>query len=530
MATTFDYKVILDKPTWRPLAFALNASAAASCIAYDQRNSTDCHPWVYQFVSAAIVNAYNTKTNEHIFLGSPTMGTFAAGAGACFVPSAGPNGTVSSNCTSTSIVISTALASAVGINQLANRGDGTGFKLRVIGNSAGGSGKTEEVTITANTGGTSAASTTFPTLTITPALTFTPAAGDRYEMLSGRVFLMATAASIFKFYDVATNSFSAALTATNLTTPAVDNTMFVLDELYVPTGRTPGQGYFGNMTATGSSATTLTGTAGATDASLAVNEYANFQIRIVTDTATPTAVGQRRKIDSHTAATPTVYTVRQWAVTPSTTCTYVVEAVGDIVCFTGSAVAVSHTYAAGGFRTDGSWSTGAAAASGNIQIPNRQANSAAGMTAVWASSYTSLDTAKNTRYSGVYYLRGGATSTMDVLDIAANSWTTGIGGAAIIYGGATGTTFTTGTCSAYDPITSGGRYMYIHQSGIQRFYRFDCKNRVMEPFTYLPYLQGAAVLGNKLALVPYIDGTTKTGFLLHWRNTGQEWFEVGTGH
>ena len=63
----------------------------------------------------------------------------------------------------------------------------------------------------------------------------------------------------------------------------------------------PGKGFFDVLTATATGATSITGTVAGADAAVLLNEYRNFQIRIVEDTVTPTAVGQRRNITSHTA-------------------------------------------------------------------------------------------------------------------------------------------------------------------------------------------------------------------------------------
>lgn len=521
MATTYGHKPYHHLPEWRGLAGALNASAAGACLACDLRNNTDRDPYIYHFAAATALNRYNPITDEWQFLGSPAMGIFAAGTGVRFVPSAGPNGTLAAGWSTTAGALTTALPAAVGINQLANRGDGTGYKVRITGNAAGSSGKTEERNIVANTAGTT------PTITLDSALSFTPASGDRYEFLSGRVFLMATAATIFKFYDVATNSYSAALNVTNLTAPAVDNEVLALDELYVPTGRAPGAGYFGNLVSSGTGATSITGPVGGADASQAVDEWKNRQIRVVTDATAPTAVGQRKKITANTAANPTVYTVDAWDVTPTVGATFVIENIGDLVAFTGSASALSHTYAAGGWRADGAWSTGATAGAASLQIPNRPANTAAGITGCFAFGMTALDTAKNIRYSGVYLIRGGAVATIDCLDLATLSWSTGIGGTAIAYGGS-GATFTTGTCSRYDPVANAGRRWYINQSGLQRFLYFDVLTRTLVPWADLPNVQSTAVVGEKLALVGVIDGATKGTYILHLINTGTLCYEVLT--
>jgi hypothetical protein len=440
------------------------------------------------------------------------MGTFAAGCGSVFVASAGPNGTLAGGDSTTSVVLSTALPAAVGINQLANRGGlGTGFKIRITGNSAGGSGKTEEAYIIGNTAGTT------PTITLATALSFTPQAGDRYEFLSGRVFIFATGATVFKYYDIATNSMSGSLNVTNLTTPATDISLLALDELYTPIGQLPGMGFFGNLTATATSSTTLTGTAAGTDASLQANEYANFQIRVVMDTATPTSVGQRRKITSHTAANPTVYTLSTaWTVTPSATATYVIEGIGDIICFTAAST-TSFTYAAGGWRADGPWSTATTnGGSAALQIPSRPANTAAGISSCWPFGLAALDAAKNMRYSNVYLLRGGGVNTIDALDIAALSWSAGTGGSDIAYGNKGTVTFTTGTCGTYDPATNNGQYWYINQNGGQRFLRFDVLTRTLVPWSFYRQTQAGAIVGERMAVNWAVDGSAVGTYVYFW--------------
>jgi hypothetical protein len=522
MTTSYAIKPGIDVPEWFPEANLLNAHAAGGCLAYDQRNGLDRHPLIYQYASAAILNAYNPITDEWSFIGNPAMGTFGAGCGATFVASAGPNGTIAAGASSSSVTLSTALPAAVGINQMCNRGDGVPFKVRITDTTAG---KTEDAYVIGNSAGTTPVLTLSKTLGSQTNLSFTPATGATYQFLSGRVFLMATAAPMWKWYDILTNSFSAALTATNLTAPATDTWLGVLDELYTPVGEVPGMGFFGQNTAGGSAAGTLTGQTGGTDASLQANEYANFQIRIVADPTTPASVGQRRKIASHTAANPTVYTLSSnWTTNPSNAAVYVIEQIGDVIAFTGSAVALSHTYAAAGWRADGAWSTGVTNGGvAALQIPARQANTAAGITGCIAYGITP-DSAKNARRSAIYMVRGGAIATMDCLDIAALSWTTGVGGAAIAYGNQ-GDTFTTGTCGCYDPngtykdasamlgnagVSEPGLYWYISLSGGQRFRRFDVKNRVLQPWAYYRQAQGAAAVGERMAMSWAYDSSGPT--------------------
>jgi thioredoxin 1 len=125
--------------------------------------------------------------------------------------------------------------------------------------------------------------------------------------------------------------------------------------------------------------------------------------------ANPQAVGQRRKIVSHTNGDPNVYTITpNWTTTPTAAAAkYVVEGIGDVIYFGGSG-AVCFTKAIGGFRADGNWSTGAAAGAASLQVPNRPSSTAAGMgAACWAFGFAALDAQKANRYSGVYLTRGG---------------------------------------------------------------------------------------------------------------------------
>ena len=155
MTTTLGFKDLIDLPQWRTLANSLNATAAGSCICGDSRNDISRDPYLYLLINANTFQRYNVKNDEWQTLSSPALaGTFGAGAGSVFVPSAGPSGTLAAGSTTSSVILSTALPAAVGVNQLANRGDGVGYKIRIIGNASGSSGKTEERYIIGNTGGT----------------------------------------------------------------------------------------------------------------------------------------------------------------------------------------------------------------------------------------------------------------------------------------------------------------------------------------------------------------------------------------
>lgn len=508
--TTLGFKDVIDLPDFRQLAPSPATSAAGLCLASDMVNSEDRHPFIYEFASSTVLNAWSIKSDDWIQLSSPGMGgTFGAGSACVFASSQGPRGTLASGWTSTVGALTTALPATVGVNQLANRGDGVGYKIRIIGNASGASsGKVEERTIVSNTGGTT------PTITLDSALTFTPASGDAYEILSGRVYLLnagTLGATSWRTYDIATNSYIS-LSQTNLPgTIGTDSELVSLDELYVPNDKVPGLGFYGLLTATATGATTITGQVAGADSSLVANEYRNFQIRIVEDTTNKTAVGQRVRISSHTGGASPVYTIPGWIVTPSATAKYVIEGNNDVIAITTAATTI-YTYNI----TGNAWSTTTFGARGSA--------SGAGCSALWGFGYQP-DTQRNARHSLIYCFRGGATNSLDILDIAGGAnglWTNGV-----VYGNQTATyTFTIGTSWRNNPVTQNGRYAYCNLNGGQRILRFDMVNRVMEPWCYLRYSQGAAVVGTKMGLATFFDGATKLALLCVRRSTGAEFFQT----
>jgi hypothetical protein len=403
--------------------------------------------------------------------------------------------------------LTTALPAAVGINQLANRCDGTGFKIRIIGNRSGGAGVTEERTIIGNTAGTT------PTIYLDSALSFTPGSGDGYEILSGRLYCLGmgtTAAGIWKAYDRATNSMLANLSTTNLpATIGTDASFVMLDEQYCI--NLPGEGFLlgtGDggiaahaLTATGSSSTTLTGQTSGGDYAINANEYRNFQIRIVKDVSIPTAVGQRRKITSHTggAATTPVYTVPTWTVTPSVNAQYVIENANECLLWsTASTNTYCYVSDAVGSASADTWSTSTYGV--------RSGAMAAGCVSFQPFA-TALDAQKNARYSFIYSWRGGGVTTMDVLDIAGGS--TGAWSGAAVYGGSS-VLLNTGNSGVYDPFSG---YYYMNPVGTNAFSRFQPTHRVMENWAQLRFAQGTAVVGNRMASHAFIDGSTKVPFV-----------------
>ena len=512
------FKKVIDTPVWRQVAPAPNAHAAAACLTSDMRSDVSRNPFVYQLVSNTILNRYNIVTKAWNFVISPALaGTFGAGAATAFAPSLGLVGTIAAGATTTSVVLSTALPTAVGLNMLANRGGSGdyGFKLRIIDTTAG---KTAERYIVGNTAGTT------PTITVLSTFGFTPATGARYEIIGGRVFMLgaaATAANIWRSFEVASNTLSTGLSTTGLpATIGTDSSLMVLDEQYTPYDCSPGDGMIKGaynydtgvvsrfaLTATASGASSLTGQATLGDAVVAVNEYRNFQIRIVEDTVTPAAVGQRRIIASHTVGPSPVYTLgTAWTTTPSSSAKFVIE-LPNLILLRSTATTTVYTYNYGDATiNNGTNSIASAAWSTTYFGVATVANAAGGM---WAPSFgIRPDVARNARHSFCYFFRG-AGATLDVLDIAGSI--TGTWTAAVVYDGSPGAFPATGSGGCYAPFDNEGRMFYMNlyvASAVNQIYRFDVQNRVLSPYTATDFIQtGAAALGNRMAAYCAIDGS-----------------------
>jgi hypothetical protein len=579
MTTVLDFKDVLDLPAWRPLTPAIGTGSAGASLAYDMTNTVgDRTKNVYMLRGTTSLDRYDSATNEWISLTSPGLaGTFNAGAASVFAASHGPRSKILSGATASLLqldglfnnvaystatwtragntaTVTTAAAHGYAVgqqvvvaassdvaaiplgmvavatvptgttytfaclnagatsgtmtigvvaaaNQLANRGDGIGYTIRVIDNGAGGTGKTEERKIISNTGGVQ------PTVELSTPLTFTPVAGASYEIRSGRVYMMTSGtatAGQWKYYDPPTNTVSGNLGVTNLSV-ATDTALFHMSEDFVPHNRVPGTGFVNGgatadgkncIQATAAGATSITGSG--MPAALLADEYRNFQIRIVEDTVNTTAVGQRRRISTHTSGATGVFTVAAWAVTPSSSAKFVVEYDDDkILCFTGSAFVYTYNIAANTWDTTTFAAPAAASGTGVV---------------VTGSFGIVPDAQKAARHSHIFRVRGGNVAAIDILDIAGGA--NGVWSPDIWYG-AKAQTFTTGTSGAYDPVTMQGRFLHLCVNGTQRFARFDLKNRILDPGTYLPIPPSTAVVGAKCAMSYLIDGETKLGFLLN---------------
>lgn len=522
----------LHLPNWSILSgVAVTGLGAGGAWTFDMRNikhGYNC-PMFYYMASITSVQSYNPRMDgPSTSVVNPSLGgSIAAGSSAIFVPSAGVKGTLAAGATNTRITPSATLGATVGLNQLSARGDGKGYIIRIIDNGAGGTGKTEERFIIDNTFSAT------PLITLGTALSFVPVTGSAFEMLSGKIFMLAagtTAAGFFKSYDPAINFMSGNLSIVNLpATIGTDTNFLSLDEQYVPRTAKPGEGFitgastYGTnvngvalscLLATGSALGTITGQAVAGDATVVANQYRNYQIRIVEDATTPTAAGQRRVITSHTAGPSSVYTLAtNWSVTPSANAKFVIEYPNYLLAFTSASTSTfSYAYQTTGAQAADTWSTATFAASASSPSTGSMSMIPFGIT---------VDSNRNVTPSKIFRLRGGGAINLDILDISAGA--TGVWTNSATYGSMSSVAPSTGSCGVYDPYSFAGEYFYFNLSGSQYFYRFDIQAGVIDPITYLKYAQSTAVVGQRMCLTQTYDGTSsQVNKLFLMRGSGTE--------
>lgn len=523
MANT--YKKVIDRMMWAQVAPSITAATASQGFASDLRNDSTRNPFAYQLASNAVLNRFNaiTKSWQTAVANPLTAGTFGAGATAWFAPSFGAVGTLSAAAhTTTAFTLGTALPTAVGVNMLANRGGSgeLGFRIRLIDTATG---KTEERWIVGNTAGTT------PRINVDVALTFTPVVSTRYELLCGRLFMLGSgtlAAGAFRTFEPASNTL-ANRSITNLpATLSTDSAAICLDEQYVPFDNKPGEGFIKGshdtdaagggrfaIIATGIGASSITGRASGGDAAVTADEYRNFQIRIVEDTLTPGAVGQRRIISTHTAGPSPVYTLgTAWTTTPSTSAKFVIEN-PNITVLRTTANTTTYVYNHSDATINNGTNNIAADAWSTAYFGAAPAANAAGC--LWAPSFgIQPDAGRNARHSHQFFFRGGAV-TLDLLDIAGSI--TGTWTGAITYDGSVNA-FGTGTTGTPAPCDQEGRYTYVNvytASALNQIFRFDAKNRVFSPYVATDFIQsGTAALGGRMASYVAIDGTDKYSVIL----------------
>lgn len=426
---------------------------------------------------------WNYSADEDSWMQLPNSGiagTFAAGAcgvlRALFAPAGASSSTASEGTTTTLTTTLTITRNLPGV------------VVRVIG----GTGIGYQGLITKNTLGANSI------LTVSPANDVAFDNTTVFQILSGSLwfFNTGTGAVGFSVYDRATNTWTAR-SVTGLATTFNTETQLVSTEGAV-SNATSG---FVSGTATAGASTTLTDSGKAWPS----NGWANAQVRITAGTG----IGQIRTISSNTGTVLTISSA--WTVNPDATSQYRIEGNDNYIYLLGNGAVTMYRYSVSG----NSWTTLSPSAA-------RAGAAVAGCTASWidqvpdstwtdgtyGNHYTTTLIKQLGRY--IYSFRGNV-STLDVYDIAANTWISGIayGGQMETFGGGT-------SCVDVNGI------MYIQKDATGRVYQFNIAENALKPFATNPVPQGGALLGQKLFITTFTEGATKIRYLYSLSNTRSE--------
>lgn len=444
----------------------LPVSAGAGTI-FVPSGSGDPRQRVLYLTGNTVAYLYYPDEDAFVQLASPALSNAITNPSGCWHPG-GPTGTATGGGTNTINTPFTSVCSLVG------------FRIRITG----GTGAGQERIIGQHLIG---ANTVF---TVTQNWTTQPDATSTYQLRTGRWYVInggAQATGTMKYYDLATNTWSAGLSivglAASLGTDLSLAKAYGFDDDGSPRS-------FASGTATAGGATTLTlGTANWT-----VNQFANMQIRIISGTG----AGQIRTISSNTATIITVSSA--WGTNPDNTSQFVIEGNEDYLYLAGNNAVTLYRYSISG----NTWSTltPGVARGGAQSSPCR-------LVFVDNDPNPSVTGDPNNIFNGRYFyaLRGGGTATVDVYDISLNTWST------ISFAPGTDT-FTTGSSIAQ----INGR-MYVFKEATGRAFTFNPGDRLFEPWTTLVYPQGAAAVGNRAFAVSLKDGATTIRWVYFALNT-----------
>lgn len=468
MPTTNGNRKILDLKRWEWATPLPTATAAASilagCLHVSQQGlyiTSNTTAWLY-----------NAAEDGWCAIPSPALaGTWGAGAAACagsvsIGTATGASVLTATSGTTTTIVTNQTLARDLrGYSVHIASGPNAGATLVIRSNTVGAN-----ATITVDAQGSAfSASTTYRL--ITPVW---------YVVGAGTL-----ASGSFKKYDFATNTWT---TLSNTGLPATLATDGRL--VSTPSWQLSGYLQFATGTATAGAASTLTNTGKA----WATNQWANYQVRIVSGTG----AGQIRTVASNTSTVLTAGTA--WTTNPDATSVYALEGNDDFLYYMGNNAVTLYRYSISG----NTWTTLSPTAA-------RAGAPSTGMSGHWVSNVADSDwTAENAIRNGqrIYSFRAGAGAVLDYYDIAANTWVS-----AATYSPAT-ETFTTGTKYAIY-----GNFLYIQKEATGRWFRFNFATNEMDGWTTMLYPQGTALIGDTAMAAVYVDGATQIPFVYMGLNT-----------
>lgn len=459
-------------------------TAAGTFVVSDKSDLIPLHDTAYFVGGVSSIWNYNSDEDGWVQLpNSGIAGAFAAGACGEFRAISAPGGAISftaSAGTTTSVTSTLTLTRNL-----------AGCAFRVIG----GTGVGYSGTIRSNTIGANSV------ITLNTANGVAFDATTQFQFFGGSLwfFNAGTVAVGFSVYDRATNTWTARSVAGIPTAWGTDA------QLVSTPGLSSNRGAgFVNGTSSGSNTTTTLNHTGQT---WPVNGWANSQVRIISGVG----AGQIRTIASNTATALTVSAA--WTVTPDATSVYRIEGNDDFFYLLGNNAVTMYRYSISG----NTWTTLAPVAA-------RAGAFGAGGTADWIDgvgdaqwtdgTYTSLNAAgtilrQNGRY--IFCFRGGASNVLDVYDIAVNTWISGVP-----YGNQL-ETFGAGSCA----VDLDG-FIYIQKDATGRILRLDVAKMALDPFTFNPVPQGAAVVGDKMFMTSLKEGATIVRYLYTLGNTRSE--------
>jgi hypothetical protein len=251
-------------------------------------------------------------------------------------------------------------------------------------------------------------------------------------------------------------------------------------------------GIYSDLASAGST-TTITISAGTP---WTASQWINYQVRCVAGTG----AGQTSVITSNTTSQLTFGAVTTGF---DNTSRYVIEPDDNAFFFLGGAAVTLFKYSISG----NTWTT-VSPGSARAGAPG------AGMSANYVNdvndiNWVGVGTAggpggarrQNGRF--IYSFRGGASSTLDIYDIPANTWYS-----AHSYGGSSNETFTTGSVWC-DHLGS----IFGQQNVTGRFFKFTVLRNEMQPFSTCNITQSTAIAGARLVHDEYVDPTNGKEFL-----------------
>lgn len=479
MTTTVNLRKLLHRKAWESCTSCPTSTAAGAFVVSDKY---DINNGSRAFLVAGVSAIYMYEGLEDSWLQLPNSGatgTFAAGACGEYRGLGAMGGVFTQ--TATAGTTTTLTTNRTIVRQM------TGQRVRVVA----GTGVGYEGTVTTTTLGANAV------VTVTPANGVAFDNTTQYQIYSGSLWFMnaGTTAVGFSVYDVATNTWTAK-SVTNLPTAWGTDAQLVSTMGSVAS--------FATGTATAGASTTLTNSG----KSWSTNMWANYQVRITGGTGK----GQIRTIASNTGTALTVSAA--WTVNPDSTSVYSIEGNDDVFYLLGNNAVTLYKFVVStntwSTLTPGSARGAALAAGGTADWIDAVAEWAGNETQV--AHYSTTLYRQNGRY--IYSFRGGATSTLDIYDIAANTWISDVA-----YGNKM-ETFTTGSCS----VDMNGA-IYIAKEASGRIFRFDVHNNRLIGLatnTTQAALGGTVVVGDKMFVLPYVDGGTTINFGYMLRHSGTE--------